>query len=519
MLPAKRVKRDSPENIYKHCKVTGTCPPDVENKLENKTWADVLLQAFSSIIFLGNLGIGTGKGSLSGGVRPLPGGRVVPESIAPTPTPARPSLTRPSVTRPTRPFSVPIDTIGIGSRPIDPIGRRPIDVIDPSSPAVVTLSEASPDTVITIGEGTVPELEVITDTSSIGSHPTVFQSPDNGVAILNVTPGNPPPTKVYFSVEIQNPVFETSIGHVEPTYDVHVNPFITTETITFGEEIPLEPINPRSEFEIEDTPKTSTPVESIQKAFSKVRTFYKKTVQQVPTRNQNLLGDVSRAIEFGFENPAFDPEVSLQFQADVNEVRAAPDPDFTGIQKISRPFLTATEEGKVRVSRLGSRAGIRTRSGTVIGQDVHLYYDISTIEEIELPTLSSVTTTSIVEPSTTETFIGASQSLPATVSDNELLDTYAESFTNAQLVLPVVEEEEDIALHPFILSNTFARPVVVDIGSGYFYSPENTSKSNVNPAIPTVPLIPGISVNVYSTDFILHPSLLRKRKRKRSDSF
>nr|AYA93563.1 MAG: L2 protein [Human papillomavirus] len=518
MLSAKRTKRDSPENIYRHCKVTGTCPPDVENKIENKTWADVLLQAFSSIIFLGNLGIGTGKGSLSGGVRPVPGGRVVPESIAPTPTPARPSLTRPSVTRPSRPFSVPLDTIGVGSRPVDPIGRTPIDVIDPSSPAVVTLSEASPDTVITLGEGTVPELEIITDTSSIGSHPTVFQSPDNGVAILNVSPGNPPPTKVYFSIETQNPIFESTIGHIEPTYDVHVNPFVTTETITFGEEIPLEPITPRSEFEIEDIPKTSTPVETLGRALSKVKGFYKKTVQQVPTRNPNLLGDVSRAIEFGFENPAFDPEVSLQFEEDVNEVRAAPDPDFTGIQRISRPYLTATEEGKVRVSRLGSRAGIRTRKGTVIGQDVHLFYDISTIEEIELPTIQSLTS-SVIEPSTTETFIGTSESLPEMVSDLELLDTYTENFTNAHLVLPVVEEDAETSLHPFISPSTFSRPVIVDIGNGYFYSAENTSHPNISPSTPTIPLVPGLSVNIYSSDFLLHPSLLGKRKRKRSDSF
>lgn len=516
MLPAKRVKRDSPENIYRHCKVTGTCPPDVENKIENKTWADVLLQAFSSIIFLGNLGIGTGKGSVSGGVRPVGGGRVLPESIAPTPTPTRPSLTRPSVTRPTRPFSVPLDTIGIGSRPIDPVGRRPIDVIDPSSPAVVTLNEAAPDTVITIGKGTVPELEIITDTSSIGSHPTVYQSPDNGVAILNVTPSNPPPTRVLFNFE--NPIFQTNVGHIEPTYDVHVNPFITSDTITFGEEIPLEPINPRSEFDIEDIPKTSTPAENVLKAFNKVKTFYRRTVQQVPTRNPNLLGDVSRAIEFGFENPAFDPEVSLQFEEDVNEVRATPDPDFAGIQKISRPFLTATEEGKVRVSRLGSRAGVRTRSGTVIGQDVHLYYDISTIEEIELPTILSTSST-ITEPSTTETFIGASQSIPEVVADAELLDTYAESFTNAQLVLPVVDEESDTILHPFSVSNTFFKTAVIDIGDGVFYSPEINGKGNISPHVPTIPLVPGLSINVFSADFILHPSLLSKRKRKRSDSF
>ena len=34
MYRVKRVKRDSAENIYRHCKLSGTCPPDVENKIE-----------------------------------------------------------------------------------------------------------------------------------------------------------------------------------------------------------------------------------------------------------------------------------------------------------------------------------------------------------------------------------------------------------------------------------------------------------------------------------------------------
>lgn len=519
MLPAKRAKRDTAENIYRNCQITGDCPPDVVNKIENKTWADVLLQAFSSIIFLGNLGIGTGKSGVVGGARPLPGGRVVPETIAPRPQPARPTLSRPNVTRPARPFSVPLDTIGIGARPIDPSGIRPIDVVNPSSPAIVTLSEAVPDTVITIGEGNVPDLEVITDTTSIGSHPTVFQSPDNGVAILNVTPSEPPPTRVVFTTEIQNPLFESNVGHIDPTYDVHVNPFVTTETITFGEEIPLEPINPRSEFDITDIPKSSTPIEKLEKAYDTVRSFYRKRIQQVPTRNPNLLGDVSRAIQFGFENPAFDPEVTLQFEEDVNEVTAAPDPDFAGIRRIGRPFLTATTEGKVRVSRLGNRAGVRTRSGTVTGHDVHYYYDISTIPEIELSTFQNSSSSVVSEPNTAETFIGASTSNIDLYADADLLDTYAESFSNAHIILHTTDEADETLAVPFIKSTIPFKPFVIDIDSGYFYSAENNNKGNIHPGTPTVPLIPSVSVTVLSNDFMLHPSLLHRRKRKRSDSF
>lgn len=517
MNAAKRLKRDTAENLYRNCKITGDCPPDVVNKFEDKTWADVLLQAFSSIIFLGNLGIGTGKGSISSSVRPLPGGRQIPETIAPTTVPSRPTISRPSITRPTRPFSVRIDPISAGVRPVDPSGVRPIDIIDPTSPSIITLTETVPDTIVTTGEGQIPDINIVTDTTSIQSHPTVFQSPENGVAILNVTPADPPPTRVVFAHDTINPLFESITGHIDPAIDVIVNPFATVETITFGEEIPLEPINPVHEFQIEDLPTTSTPIERLQSYYNRARQFYRRFVQQVPTRNINLLGDVSRAIEFGFENPAFDPEVSIQFAQDVNEVTAAPDPDFVGIRRISRPFLTATSDRTVRVSRLGTRGGITTRSGVTVGQDVHYYYDISTIDNIELSPFSS-TSTVIIEPSTQETVIDAS-TIAADINESDLLDSYNEMFNNAHLVVQGTEEPDETAVVP-IYNSWSLRPTVVDIGDALFVSAEaNTTGPSSNSDIPSVPLIPGRSVDVYSNDFIIHPSVLKRRKRKLSDSF
>ena len=514
----KRQKRDTAENLYKNCKVTGNCPPDVVNKLEDKTWADVLLQAFSSIIFLGNLGIGTGKGSVSTTVRPIPGGRPIPETIAPTTVPSRPTISRPSVTRPTRPFAVPLDPISAGVRPVDPAGVKPVDVVNPSGPSIITLNEIPPDTIVTVGEGQIPEINIITDTTSINSHPTVFQSPENGVAILNVTPADPPPTRVLFTQETSNPLFETTTGHIDPAIDVIVNPFATVETITFGEEIPLDPIAPVAEFDIEDVPTTSTPLARLEQYINRAREFYRRYIPQVPTRNIDFLGDVSRAIEFGFENPAFDPEVSIQFAQDVDEVTAAPDPDFAGIRRISRPFLTATSRGNIRVSRLGTRGGVTTRSGVTVGQDIHYYYDISTIDNIELATLSS-RSTAIVEPSTQETILDSSTGFSNIFQDTELLDAFTENFNNAHLVVQGLEDSEDTVSFPIYNSLTF-RPSVFDIGNGLFVSAETNSKGNtVYPYIPSIPLVPEISVNIYADDYILHPSLLKKRKRKRSDSF
>lgn len=521
MYAAKRSKRDTAENIYRTCKLSGTCPDDVVNKIENKTWADVLLQAFSSILYLGNLGIGTGRGTTS--IRPVPGGRVIPESIAPPPVAGtRPTITRPSITRPTRPFSVPIDTIGAGGRPIDPLGSRPVDILNPDSPAIVPLNEIIPDTVITLGEGTIPDLEVITDTTSINGHPTVFQSPDNGIAILNVTPADPPPTRVIFQQEIFNPSFtvESAVGHIEPTYDVFVNPFITSDIVTLGEEIPLEPINPRSEFDIDDIPKSSTPSDTLARVYNRTREFYRRRVQQQPTRNINLLGDVSRAVTFGFENPAFDPEVSLQFEQDLNDVRAAPDADFAGLQRISRAILSSTDNRTVRVSRLGSRAGVQTRRGTVIGQDIHFYYDISPIPSIELSTMGNIST-DLVEPSTAETYLDSVVVGSSETNNSILLDTYAESFNNAHLIFPTLDETDEINLVPMVHTAIKFPFFTFDISDGYFYSAEIPNKENDNilPDIPTIPIVPNISVIVNSNDYDMHPGLLKKRKRKLSDSF
>lgn len=517
MLSVKRQKRDTPENLYKQCQITGNCLPDVVNKIENKTWADRLLQIFSSIIFLGNLGIGTGKGSPTVGGQVLPTGETIPNTIAPIPGVSRPTIPRTTASRPTRPFSVPLDPIGTGTRPtvvrpVDPSGVRPVDVLDPTSPSIVTFSETLPDNVVTTGDGSLPELNVVTDTTSIISHPTVFQSPDLELAILNVTPADPPPTRVQFTSTTLNPLFpfETTVGHINPDYEIIINPFATTETITYGENIPLGPLRPIQEFDLEDIPTTSTPTNALQRSVSRFRNLYNRNIEQVPTRNVNLLGDVSRAITFGFENPAFDENISLTFEQDVLNVAAAPDTDFSNIIRIGQPIFDSTPGGTVRVSRLGTRAGVRTRSGMIAQQKVHYYYDISKIEQIELPTISS-TVSNIVEPITESTIIDATDQT-VTIPETDLIDTFSESFNNAQLIINTTDEEGETLSIPVLKNPTSYAPFVATLpnGSSISYPLQNT-------IIPEIPLIPNMYSAGLSVDYDLHPSLLPRRKRKRSE--
>ena len=475
MNGSKRSKRDTVENLYKTCRLSGNCPPDVVNKVERKTLADILLQAFSSVIYLGGLGFGTGKGNV--GVRPIPelptvsrgtDVPVVTNQIEEIPLTEFTVPSRTTVRTQERPFSVPLDRIGAGFRPRDPTGIRPIDVVDPSSPAIVTLQESLPDSVITItepnfegNETIVNNLDVITDTVSIRSHPTVFQGIDQQFAILSVTPADPPPTEVVFSV-LEEPIdpfvtLQTVAGHIDPSIDVFVDPNLTSDDIILGEEIPLDPINPRAKFDIEEPPQFSTPEQRIQRAFSRVREFYRRHIEQVRTSNLNLLGDVSRAIQFGFENPAFEPEVSLEFEKDLETIEAAPDIDFTDIQKISKPYFSETPRGTVRVSRFGQRPGVSTRSGTVLSQGVHYYYDISdipTIESIELSPLSETLGTQFIEhPEAESSFI---DELNINTED-VLMDSYNDDFTSAHLIFNNIEGEEDIESIPTLISDVGLR--------------------------------------------------------------
>lgn len=514
MLARKRTKRDSVENLYKICRAGGDCIPDVKNKVENTTLADILLQAFGSIIYLGHLGIGTGKGTGS-----ISTGRPVPE-VTTGATTVKP--VRPTVTKPTRPFSVPLDPIGVGRpiRPIDPIaGSRPIDVLDPSSPSIVPLSENVPDTIITVENPAFDiNIETGSDITPFQIEPTVVN--EGEAAIINVTPIEPPPTKVIYT----EPALENvrTATYIDPDINVFVNPLERGDIIGL-DDIPLQDFTSIAEFEIEEAPTTSTPSNKIETVLTRAREFYNRRIAQVPTRNPEFLGQVSRAVQFEFENPAFEDEVSLVFEQDLENVEAAPDADFADIKRLSRPSYSITNEGTLRVSRLGSRGTIRTRSGTVIGQQVHFYYDVSEIPEataLEMQVLGEFSGEASHTNLLAESSIIDALDENILYPDEELLDNMVESFSSGQLLLEGEEEDGGKFIYPVYhtglpitsylnsidTSLTFAAPVSHDDN---IIIPDNK---------PITPLQPGVGIDVISEDYFLHPSLLPK-KRKRHEFF
>lgn len=528
MYKAKRVKRDSPEHIYRQCKLAGTCPPDVENKIEQNTLADRLLQIFGSIIYLGGLGIGSGRGTgAATGFRPLPEEVPLPDTSITTESPSVPEPVRPSLRpRPSRPntFGVPLD-------PISSAGNIP-RIVRPTEPAIVPLSEGGlPDpTVISTGVGPgegVGDYEVLTTTfldetlGTVGGHPTVTSGINENIALLEIQPVEHIPSRItYATTDVDTGyTFIRSSLPADPDMNVFVDPRFAGTTV--GDNIELEAINQIEQFEIEEgeQPQTSTPFKISQAAKRRAQTFYNRFIKQMPTRNIDFLGQASRAVQFEFENPAFETDVSLEFERDVQELAAAPDEAFTDIIRLGRPVLTETPAGNVRVSRLGTRGNIRTRSGTVLKEKVHFFYDLSPISAIEERTADNIELTTLAESSDILTIVDElSGGQPINVfedfNETALLETNEPTFSQGHLEIRTddLEEPQIIpSLIPDISPRTFINPNLSDILVSY---PSIIDNYPFTPLVPTTPVSPTVYVNAFGTDYYLHPSLLRRKKRK-----
>lgn len=517
---ARRTKRDSVDNLYRHCALGADCPPDVRNKVENTTLADILLQIFGSVIYLGNLGIGSGKGS---------GGSTGYSTITPAPRPI------PKPARPSRPFGVPLDPIG-GGYGSEPIGRGvPTDVIDPLSSSIVPLSEdiGEPNIIITADPGTsLGGGDVVTSSTTILNPafeneglPAVFSRGDESTAILDVIPAEPPVKKIAIDFTTPNDTenIVTTLATVGSEFNVFVDPLGTGDTVGL-EEIELGPLNELSQFDVEEPPSTSTPADTVRRVANRAKTYYNRFVEQLPTRNKDFLLQPSRAVQFEFENPAFTDEVSLQFQQDLDEVAAAPDDDFRDIRHLGIPHLSVTEGGKIRYSRLGTRGTITTRSGLTIGQKVHFYYDFSTItsgESIELQPIGEHSNINVfINPLEESTFIDSATANTGNIGieypDEDLVDTLVEDFSQAHLIISQEDETGDHFAIPSLSSNVPVRAFVPDI-TGTFTSDLNFKKTIIDSVYPFVPLEPSFAVDVFY-DFYLHPELQR-RKRRYSEIF
>lgn len=522
---AKRRKRDTATNLYNQCQITGNCPPDVKNKIEGTTWADQLLKWFGSIIYTGGLGIGTGRGTGgSTGYRPI-GGTAGGGRVGAGGTVVRP---------------------GIALEPLGPQDILPVDVLDPTAPSVVPLSEGDPTLVVPeggVGSGVEPTINVdpevsvttphdpISDLSNTtGTHAVATGEED--VAILEVQPPPSGPKRVVTRTDFTNPAYHTVLsssfsGDTSSAAEILVNAVAGGDVVGEGEYIELDLFSPREGGSPEpEAPKTSTPKDLLSRTLTRAKDLYNRRVRQLETRNPDFLGQAGRAVTFGFENPAFEDEVTLTFEQDVGRLEAAPDPDFADIIKLGRQRLSEVGR-RVRASRLGMRGTITTRSGAQIGESVHFYYDISTIEpqdSLELSALGEHSgDASHVHGLAESTFIDSfntNDPLFPQLEDEELLDTLTEDFSNSHLVLRVSGRPTSIDI-PTLPPGLGLRVFVDDVGNGLFVSyPQTSSPGDVPRTIPdiidTSDLGPTILSDFSSADFSLHPSWYR-RKRKRSD--
>lgn len=515
MARAKRVKRDSVTHIYQTCKQAGTCPPDVLNKVEQTTVADNILKYGSGGVFFGGLGIGTGRGT--GGVtgyRPLPEGPGI--RVGGTPTVVRPSLVPESV----GPADIlPIDTI---------------DPVEPTASSVVPLTESSATDLLPGEVETIAEINPVSEGPTIDS-PVVTTSRGSS-AILEVAPDPIPPTRVRVArTQYHNPAFqiitESTPAQGETSLADHILVTSGSGGQTIGSDITdiieLQEMPSRYSFEIEEpTPprRSSTPLQRTQTTGRRrgVSLTNRRLVQQVQVDNPLFIDKPSRLVRFSFDNPVFEEEITNIFEQDLETFEEPPDRDFLDIKTLSRPQYSTTPAGYIRVSRLGTRGTIRTRSGAQIGSQVHFYRDLSSIDSedpIELQLLGQHSgDATIVQGTVESTFVDMdiaedplSESIEAH-SDDLLLDEAVEDFSGSQLVIGNRRSTTSYTVPRF--ETTRSSSYYVQDTQGYYVAyPEHRNTAEIIYPTPDIPVVV-IHTHDNSGDFYLHPSL-RRRKRKR----
>ena len=178
----------------------------------------------------------------------------------------------------------------------------------------------------------------------------------------------------------------------------------------------------------------------------------------------------------------------------------------------------------MRVSRLGKRGTIRTRSGTQIGSQVHFYRDLSTInteDPIELQLLGEHSgDATIVQGPVESTFIDInvdenplSEDFSAH-SDDLLLDEANEDFSGSQLVVGGRRSTSSYTVPRF--ETTRSGSYYVQDTKGYYVAYPEDRDTSTDIIYPT-PDLPVVIIHTFDTsgDFYLHPSLSRKFKRRR----
>lgn len=521
MARARRTKRASVTDIYKGCKASGTCPPDVINKVEQNTLADKILKYGSVGVFFGGLGISTGKGT-GGPTGYVPLGQGPGVRVGATPTVVRPGVI-PEIIGPTE--LIPVDSV---------------TPIDPAAPSIVTLTDSS------AGADLLPgEVETIAEVHPVPIDNVELDTPlvsGDRHAILEVTDANPPFRRTVTRTQYHNPAFEIIsestplIG--ESTPSDHVFVFEGSGGVKVGdanESIELDTFPSRYSFEIEEpTPprRVSTPIERISQEFRTLRRalYNRRLTEQVQVRDPLFIRSPSRLVRFQFDNPVFDEEVTQIFERDVAAIEEPPDRDFLDIERLGRPILTETAEGRVRVSRLGQRASLSTRSGARVGARVHFFTDISTInaeEPIELELLGEHSgDSSVIQEPFESTIMDVNidnipESLNTNIAETSvdydsadlLLDNGVEDFSRSQLVIGPSDRSLLSFTVPRFESPRETIVYIQDIEGNTVVYPKYEERPTIILPTPSGPAIIQ-SLTHSSFDYYLHPSL-RKKKRKR----
>lgn len=531
MARARRVKRASVTDIYRGCKQAGTCPPDVLNKVEQTTIADKILKYGSAAVFFGGLGIGTGRGS-GGATGYVPLGEGPGVRVGGTPTIVRPGVT-PELIGPAD--VIPIDTV---------------TPIDPAAPSIVTITDSS-------AVDLLPELETIAEihpvpTDNVDIDTPVVTGGRDSSAILEVADPSPPARTRVSRTQYHNPSFqiitESTPLSGESALADHVIVFEGSGGQNIGgsrsaaldaaqESFEMQTWPSRYSFEIQEgtPPRSSTPVQRAVQSLSSLRRalYNRRLTEQVAVTDPLFLGRPSRLVQFQFDNPTFEEEVTQTFERDVKAFEEPPDRQFLDVVRLGRPTYSETPQGYVRVSRLGRRATIRTRSGAQVGAQVHFYRDLSTIdsEALEMQLLGEHSGDStIVQAPMESSFIDINIDEPESLHVGLQETTEADDidYNSADLLLD--DNIEDFSGSHLVFGNTRRSTTTYTVPR--FESPRNTGfyiqdVQGYNVAYPesrdTTEIIlpqsdtPTVVINFEEAggDYYLHPSLkTRKRKRK-----
>nr|WJJ59269.1 MAG: L2 protein [Hydrurga leptonyx papillomavirus 3] len=502
---AARRKRADARTLYQHCLQGGDCIPDVVNKFEQKTPADRILQIGGSLVYFGGAGISSGR--VSGGYRPLGGGR----------------------------------TLTFGSRAAGGPARLPPLLADTLGPVDATLYEGitfdAPS--VSVGADGGPAIELTPlgggDGQPGSGAPTISTTTESDVAILEVgtsTPASRPTSRggnVVTRSHFDNPTFVStartpSVGEFSVQDNVLVDYSGGGEHVGDFEEIELDDFG---ESTTSEGPKSSTPKSHIQELVSKAKSFYNRRVTQTRVDDPQFLSRPSSLVQFGFDNPAYEGDITLTFDT-VQEPEAAPNLEFRDIVKLSRPIYSEAPGGRIRVSRLGTKGTIRLRSGTLIGGQTHYFRDLSSIgaPSLEMSVLGETSgeSTIVLGSSDTSFINGVSlEGAPAGSEEQLLLDELSENFQNSQLVFSNSRGRSFVVELPRLAESPRSTYVIYDPGDSTVVS----HKSNENHSIITLrpdtadktpketPVSPRRPLeDSEGLPFDLHPSLLRKKRKR-----